>query len=490
MALSASTVFDVRPTVGSDNNGGCFVTGSSGTDFSQQTSPQFALSGVTSAGAGATLLSTAAAASMVGNGANAISGTNITPGLYLVVSVVVGVSISFDRSFATGVAASAVINIGGSLATVAFAVANWVAFNTIYTQGTAGTYVATAAAKITLQATGSPGVPSAIIGYSVTHGDGGQFTWTTATNSVLLVDLSSSSGTAINVLFQNISMTTTAGTKAPAIGSSGTSTNPCGVTLVNCLINGFTVGVAGTSATTYILGLEMFNCRVTGCSSHGVSNGAATYMLGVELDSNGGDAFNSSSAPFPNTVQLWHFCRVIAYNNGANGLNFPFNNTPSGNTTYNLISINHCDLSTNVGAGVLFQDNVCPFARIDNSIFDANGTYGIDAGVANTITKASLGYSNAFFNNTLAPTRGIGSGLGTVTLTSSPYVAIGTNFALNSTAGGGVACKGAGFPGVLTNGGGTGFADIGALQTQGSSSTTTTVVVAPTQVNYFQNERG
>ena len=36
MALPAATVWEVRPTAGSDTNGGGFVAGASGTDYSQQ----------------------------------------------------------------------------------------------------------------------------------------------------------------------------------------------------------------------------------------------------------------------------------------------------------------------------------------------------------------------------------------------------------------------------------------------------------------------
>ncbi len=39
MAISSSTVFEIR-TSGNDNNGGGFVTGASGSDFSQQDSAQ------------------------------------------------------------------------------------------------------------------------------------------------------------------------------------------------------------------------------------------------------------------------------------------------------------------------------------------------------------------------------------------------------------------------------------------------------------------
>ena len=51
-------------------------------------------------------------------------------------------------------------------------------------------------------------------------------------------------------------------------------------------------------------------------------------------------------------------------------------------------------------------------------------------------------------------------------LTANPFVG-GSNFALNSTSGGGAALKAKGFPGITPAG--TGYADIGALQSQGSA---------------------
>src|SRR5271155_31095 len=119
MAFPTGVVWEVRTATGSDNNGGGWVPGASGTDYSQQTSPQYALTGVASAGSGNTVLSSSAAAAMVGNIAQCVSGTNYNTGFFEVVSVSVGVSITFSinaagNSICTGVGASGVINIGGA----------------------------------------------------------------------------------------------------------------------------------------------------------------------------------------------------------------------------------------------------------------------------------------------------------------------------------------------------------------------------------------
>src|SRR6266478_1607884 len=116
MPVSVNAVFEVRPGSGNANNGAFFTTGASGTDFSQQNSPQYALTGIASSGSGNTVLSAAAAADMVGNGCQVISGTNFNTGFFAVISVVVGVSITFgtnisSQSICSGAGVSGVLNI-------------------------------------------------------------------------------------------------------------------------------------------------------------------------------------------------------------------------------------------------------------------------------------------------------------------------------------------------------------------------------------------
>jgi hypothetical protein len=487
MALPAGSVWEVRPGVGSDTNGGGFVTGSSGTDYSQQNSKNTVGSDISTTdavGNGTTTLTSATGNFSTGIVGNIIflSGSGITTGWYQVTARGSAISITLDRSPGTGTGAT--MNIGGALATVSQAATNSVPSNIVYVKAS-GTYTVTTAQQIVLQSYASPGVPFSIIGYTSTRGDNGQFTWTTATNSVDLVDTTPSTTETINVLLQNISFTTTAGTKATCIKSSGTSHNSCMVTVQNCTINGFVIGIGGSTSTGFFNGLMVINTRITACSSHGIENGATTYLLGCMIDNNGGDGFNGTTAPFPAHLASFVFENSIFYKNGANGLKFPFDDTPNGDSAFYLVVISHCDLSTNTGAGLLFEAATDPYFQISNSIFDANGTYGVDMGSGTGFAAPFLLYNNAFYNNGTAPTLGVNAGFGTVTLTANPYTSIGTDFSLNSTAGGGTACKGAGWPGVMP--GGTGHADIGALQSSGSGGTTVNVI-APTQIRILQNE--
>jgi hypothetical protein len=480
MALPAGTVFEVRLGVGSDTTaGGGFVAGSSGTDYSQQNSAQYNATDLASVSS--LVVSSAShnfVAADVGNLIHITAGTGFTVGYYQIVSVSANQA-TLDRSPGTA-GVSGTYYVGGAMATVSNAASIAVPSNTIYVKAS-GTYTVTTALTITLNSASSPGNPLSIIGYTSTRGDNGQFTWTTATNSINLVELSNGSTSAVNVLFQNISFTTTAGTKKDAIHSASSSVNAVMVEVINCTINGFVVGIEGDPAVSFINGLFLINSRVTGCSSHGVRNGAHTYILGCCIDNNGGDGFNSSSAAFPNHLPCWVFEKSIFYKNGANGINFNgLTDTPNSTQLF-MVIVSHCDCSTNTSAGLVFGNAVDPYGQISNSIFDANGTYGVAQSTSSsTLITSFLLYNNAFYNNTTAPTLNLAAGFGTVTLSANPYTSIGTDFSLNSTAGGGAACKGAGWPGAL-NFGGTGHADIGALQSSGSGGTTVNVI-APTQI--------
>lgn len=178
MAIADNAVWEIRSTATAGNaNGGFFVPGASGVDYSQQNAAQFNLTGCTTSAASATVANANAAASMVGNGAHIISGTNFTPGFYQIISVVVGVSMTLDRVCSTAAASVGVINIGGALSlggTVAGSTDDDVfeaarPGHIYYVK--AGSY--TLGGNITLSASvgGSIANPAKITGYNTTRGD-------------------------------------------------------------------------------------------------------------------------------------------------------------------------------------------------------------------------------------------------------------------------------------------------------------------------------
>jgi len=211
-AISANTVWQVR-TDGADTNGGGFVTGASGTDFTDQAAAQYALTGVTTAGADAILLDANAAANMVGNIANIVSGTNFTAGSYEIISVVAGVSITLDRTCTSGAGALGVVNIGGSKLTLADVDDDMIGGNICYIK--AGTYTVTSTWSLTL----NTNLPINFIGFNTTrtfnNTDSTRPLITTATNSTVLI----TGNAAQNVIFKNLEFTTTAGTKVAALAN-------------------------------------------------------------------------------------------------------------------------------------------------------------------------------------------------------------------------------------------------------------------------------
>lgn len=471
-ALPSTTVWEVRPTVGSDTTAGvCFDSTKSGTDYSQQNSAQYNFTDLASTNGTNTSPQVTSAShnfvsADVGNCIHVTAGTNWTTGYYECVSASAN-ACTLDRAVGSSATlSSGTYYVGGAGSTISNVNSNWQPNNIMWVKAS-GTYTVTSALQVALDSHQSPGNPASIIGYTSTRGDGGQFTWTTSTNSIDLIDFSPSTSPTVNFLLENINFTTSAVTKGDALKSSGTSVNTVNVAVINCTITGFAVGIEGNAAIDgAFVGLQLINSRVTGNSSHGVRNGiASTYVLGSMLDNNGGDGFTTgASDAISGQPATYIFEDTIAYKNGGNGFNVSYSDATTARAFFFIF--NHCISSTNTSAGILLAGGTTnPLAQISNSILDANGTYGVDGG-SGTVTQSSLVYDNAFYNNTTAPTRNINSGIGTITLTASPYTTIGSNFALNSTTGGGALLKGVGFPG--TTPGGTGHVDVGPLQSTSS----------------------
>jgi len=97
---------------------------------------------------------------------------------------------------------------------------------------------------------------------------------------------------------------------------------------------------------------------------------------------------------------------------------------------------------------------------LENNIFSTNSGYGVNFTSTSAATPI-FASNNAFYNNTHTWNNYTGS-IGDITLSGNPWTTAGTNYALNSTAGAGAACTGAGVLGTIP-GGGAGTANVGAL---------------------------
>ncbi len=454
MAISITSVFEVRQGSAA-TNGGFFVPGASGTDYSQQASPQYALTGLASAGAGNTILSAAAAADMVGNGARAVSGTNITVGTYEVVSVVVGVSITFSTnnaggSICSGIAASGVINIGGALDFPVTADARMIAGNVCHVKANA-VYVVTASQSFA--AVGTAGNPLTFIGYTTTRGDGGQPTIRTSTNNLTLFSVTGAFHRFLNFIADCNSTTT----------SKGWTVSGLKCVFQNCKAMGFTTHGfnPGSSRNSYI------NCYATG----GSSGATAAFLLNAGLSCTLTDcvaAGNACPGFFQNVAGVnsqTFFNRCIAANNtGASSDGFRNSNT----STFSMLN---CISYGNGRDGLLLDTSSVSTAGDDafvrNCIFVNNSGFGINSnGIfydSAGVYQLAMDY-NAFDNNSGGDYNNVPAGDNDELLSGDPFTdGASLDFSLDDTSGQGGACRASGFPGVL-QAGGTGYLDRGALQ--------------------------
>lgn len=446
MALPAATVWEVRPTVGADTNGGGFVAGASGTDYSQQNSAQYSASDLAS-------ISSLVVASVshsfvsadVGNLINIASGTGFTSGFYQIVSVSAGQA-TLDRSPGT-VGAGGVYAVGGALAHISVAYANATASNAIYAKAT-GSNVETT--TVTLTQRNSP--PMRFIGYGTTRGDGAQVTWTTATNSTALV--APSSGNPCCYVFENFLFTNTAGTPAPMLSGSVNSQLFL-VWFNNCNFSGFTSAILGgyQGGTNFDIKFVFFdNCLMSGCTSHGVTSSGAMTFTGCIIQGNGGDGIHVTQVGSGSIdTGALTLIRTVVYNNTGSGINFAENLSPfGGQYTYPLL-INSV-LDQNGADGITWSNTQTNLSlQMQNCIIENNGGFGLN----NTGSTANLGiidaFNNAYRNNASGNfAGGFANGPGDVALTAEPFNnPSGGDFSLNSTAGGGAACKAVGFPSSL-----------------------------------------
>lgn len=172
MAIAPTCVWEVR-TTGSNTNGGGYVPGGGGLDYSQQPTAQYTLTGVTGVALSDTVASASASSDMVGNIAYFVSGTNFIMGFYEIISVVAGVSIRFDRAVVgASNGTSGVINIGGSFKIGGTQDDNFfeaiTGGNIVWIKS--GTYTPGMNVSVSSAASTSTN-PSFIIGYDVTRGD-------------------------------------------------------------------------------------------------------------------------------------------------------------------------------------------------------------------------------------------------------------------------------------------------------------------------------
>lgn len=393
-ALSSAIQWEIR-SVGSPNNGGGFKLGASGTDYSQQTSPQYALTSIATAGTGATFLTASAAANMVGNVAHVVSGTNFTTGFFEIISVSVGVSVTCDANVCTGVGASGVINIGGALdvpGTIGTNSANQgaVAGNTIWIKAD-GTYSRTTNTD-TMSTSGTLILPIVISGYKTTRGDGylGRTTNNLDLISTNMPALSYSTGNlTVNgeyTITQILNVSQSGNSTSGAITFSGNG---------DSLLRSCIATTASTSAGTKAIAINGGRCTILDCDASCTGSISSPSSAIIDTQSQGSPCIDS--------------CRIRGTNSTIPGINASSTCVVYGNIVYASggIALKLTDTSlpafvrnnTFVGCtadGISITGHLSPHRIFGNMITD-NGGYGI---TCSTTTNASIIAYNRTRDNT------------------------------------------------------------------------------------------
>lgn len=384
---------------------------------------------------------------MVGNYAQVISGTNFTVGVYEIISVVAGVSITVDRNCTTAAGALGVVNIGGAFATVGKALAIMtVTGMQCYIKATA-TYTMGTGLTTPAGVSHTAGI-ARLIGYTTTRGDNGQATLQ-ATGAIILITDSTGGFRFENLTFDGNST----GTVGLRFNTSNGGSFAWNCIFKRCTDVGLHFAAQGNTAS---------NCQVT-------ANGGATNAAGCYFQANYCAITNSYiNANTTNGI------RIVGTGCFVDG-NIISSNSSGGhgvlNTAYttgfNVMRRNV--FYSNGGDGINNASNY-NLSEISNNIFVSNGGWGINNSIASPIRDDVIVHHNAYYNNTSGARNGLNAGTGDVILTGVPFTnAAGGDFSLNNTASQGAACRSVGFPGVLIAGG-TGYEDIGALRHQDAAS--------------------
>lgn len=435
MALSANTVWEINPG-GADTNSGGFVTGASGTDYSQQTVVQYTLTAMTTAGISATIATASASSDMVGNLINITAGTNFTPGFYQILSVSVGISITVDRNATTSVGSIGTGVIGGAFASIGqlglVVQASGVAGMSAFIKNTGTPVSITSATANISNGTYAPTVAVLIIqGYTSTRAFGN-------TNSPPTLQTNVASATQIGGTaagsFQNIIFD----------GNSQTASKPYSTNVAlfqNCVFKNFNSAPAASAST-------FFGCAFTANSINFVGN---FYFC---------EAYSNTATPFSLSTAGQTAVNCLSYNNtGASTDGFASTATSNCSFVNCTAYSNGRDGFRATVAGMCFMVNCYAENNTANGFTLTNNTkLLINCGAfSNTITNFSITGSVVEIGTPIA-------GLTTSVFTAATM----NNFTLNSTSGGGALLRAAGFLATFPRGISISFLDVGALQHQDS----------------------
>jgi hypothetical protein len=397
-------------------------------------------------------------------------GAAFTTGFYQISSIQSG-KWRLDRSPAATSSAGATWAMGGALATFSKLASAMVTSNKAFIKG--GTYTTTATNTFgTGQAVVTNSVPpNRLIGYASARGDIAQTAPGTWANNASrpVVTLSTNTGlTGLAIsnggwIVENLSVNCASLGTSKGITLSG---NPS--VIRNCKVSAFTSrGVELNSQ-----GQAMYDCEVTTGTSAAspavLVNSGDQAVVRCNVHDNACPAVVSGSSG----GGVVAFC-LITNNTGASSDGVQDTASGSGHflVLNNVIYGNGRDGIRKAGrwwGGTEYRGNVIygnGGYGLNNS--DGAGTPALPQYDGNAYKSNTSGPRNNFDDTTTNPVNGASpyTNVLDVTLTADPFTSSGTgDFTLNTTAGGGAACRGAGTPGAMPGVSQVGKLDIGALQ--------------------------
>lgn len=459
-ALPANVTWEVR-NGGNDNNGGGFLPGATGTDYSLSASNHCTSSDFTLA-AGTTLATSVLCpfgADSVGNIINVTAGTNCTVARYHVVSVSV-VTATLDRAAGTTGCTAGTFFVGGAIKTLSQLNTAMSTTNVSQHAYVKSDSTYSISAGVTFNFNASSGIFVDITGYTTTRptlttpGDGGMPTVQATAGSFTMITLANNNS-AFNVQFQNFILDGNAQTAMTCASMNNNDDIFRNIKTLSC-------------GTGFKEGGFRFTCERCVATTMSSNNGSGFVWAngGDCTDCYSGDSSATGMTGFQFTSGHCVRCVVANLTGSTNSNGFAIAAMGQGGIYIeSSVCYNVTQTCLNYQAATSSNTKV---VTIKNSIMAKAAAYCFDSSNASPLTIIYGGFYedyNACWSNGGTGTYHLWTaGTHDIALTADPFTnGASHNFALNSTAGGGAALKGLGFPGTFLVGG-TGHQDIGTFQ--------------------------
>lgn len=255
---------------------------------------------------------------------------------------------------------------------------------------------------------------------------------------------------------QHIEFTHTGATRGQAVAPNNVQTT---VDVIDCVVDGCSTLTEGNFTSMYSwLMLNVIDTEIHNCTGAGITNasgGMSMFVSGCYIHDNA-----SHGIECPNTTTGQSSLSVVnsvITDNGGRGVYYV--SAASGTKSVQIVN---CTIANNVASGVecTFVSSAAGWLYLLNSIIYGNGDYG-----AEVTLGAPIEINCAYGANTTGARSGVTAGLGAVALSADPFTnAAAGDYSLNTTSGGGAACRAVGFPGAWDSATMTGYNSIGALQ--------------------------